>query len=221
MRAATTGAGQGQRAGDDPGGRVSDRIRLVDAAIDLVEEHGGRALLPEALADRFDDGICAEQVVREFPTRDGLVAATLVRWHDVHVRPAVAVAAEFGTVAFVHALLVASRGAPQVVRLLIATLATTSDPDHPLSDFYRQQSALLRATIRGFLVDDVAAGREPPTMDPSPAADQLLSVYHGLQLQSVLQDDFDVVGAFDRAATRFRHGWAEEYHREPLFSAGD
>jgi hypothetical protein len=50
-------------------------------------------------------------------------------------------------------------------------------------------------------------------MDPMRAAQQLLALYDGLRLQSLLTSDTDVVDAFDRAATRMRRGWSEQYEQ--------
>jgi hypothetical protein len=50
-------------------------------------------------------------------------------------------------------------------------------------------------------------------MDPVRGAKQLLALFDGLRLQSLLTADMDVVTEFDRAATRMRRGWSEQYEQ--------
>ena len=50
-------------------------------------------------------------------------------------------------------------------------------------------------------------GRETRGVAPRLAAEQLLALYEGLQLQSLLRDDVDLLPGFDRAVARMRVGW--------------
>jgi hypothetical protein len=70
-----------------------------------------------------------------------------------------------------------------------------------------------REAIHEGLVADVREGREPSTMDPVRGAKQLLALYDGLRLQALLTAETDVVTEFDRAATRMRRGWSEQYEQ--------
>jgi hypothetical protein len=56
-------------------------------------------------------------------------------------------------------------------------------------------------------VRDVVAGREPRGMQPRHAAEQLLALFEGLQLQAMLRDDTDLLGGYDQAVARMRVGW--------------
>ncbi|MBE7162406.1 MAG: TetR family transcriptional regulator C-terminal domain-containing protein [Williamsia herbipolensis] len=188
---------------------VSVRAQMVDAAIELVRVEGAHALHAERLAEQVQHA--PDEVFREFPSRHGLVAATITRWYEHQIGPAVSIASSFGAVAFLHAVLVGNRKDPHLVRLLVSTLASASDPAHPVSPYYRQQHSAFRRTVRDFLTADVARGREPATMDPRAASQQLVALYEGLLLQGVLHDDLDTVSAFDRAASRLRRGWSEPY----------
>uniref|UniRef100_UPI0015F3A868 TetR family transcriptional regulator C-terminal domain-containing protein n=1 Tax=Curtobacterium sp. ME12 TaxID=2744253 RepID=UPI0015F3A868 len=93
------------------------------------------------------------------------------------------------------------------------SLASSADTSVDGADYYRSAYRRFRETIRAGLTADVRDGREPATMDPVRGAKQLLALYDGLRLQSLLTADTDVVDEFDRAATRMRRGWSEQYEQ--------
>jgi len=92
---------------------------------------------------------------------------------------------------------------------LAQILAVGRDKNTALGVTYRR----FRQSIRDGLAADVRDGREPATMDPVRGAQQLLALYDGLRLQALLTTDTDLVDAFDRAATRMRRGWSEQYEQ--------
>ncbi|MFK4484798.1 TetR family transcriptional regulator C-terminal domain-containing protein [Curtobacterium sp. AB7] len=84
-------------------------------------------------------------------------------------------------------------------------------------DYYRTLYLRFRQTIRTALEHDIRTGREPNTMEPARATEQLLALYDGLRVQALLVPGFDIIEAFDRAASRMRRGWSEDYRRTDLF----
>ncbi|WP_443027397.1 TetR family transcriptional regulator C-terminal domain-containing protein [Sphingomonas sp. LR61] len=88
--------------------------------------------------------------------------------------------------------------------------AASSDPANEGADYYRTLYLRFRQTIREALERDIHAGREPDTMDPARATEQLLALYDGLRVQALLVPGFDIIEAFDRAASRMRRGWSED-----------
>jgi hypothetical protein len=83
--------------------------------------------------------------------------------------------------------------------------------DHPLSKWLSTQFTDFYDLIEATLAHDIQVGREPSTMEPSRGAEQLIAIYEGLQIQSLLRPNMDLVEAYDRAVTRLRRGWADEY----------
>jgi hypothetical protein len=65
------------------------------------------------------------------------------------------------------------------------------------------------ALVERSLTRDVALRREPTALDPHLGAEQLVAVYEGLQLQSLMRPEMDLLDAFDRTVERLRIGWAE------------
>ncbi|MBF4582330.1 BLUF domain-containing protein [Curtobacterium sp. VKM Ac-2865] len=187
------------------------RTRAVNGAITALHDAGVTRFTLEAAAS------CAElpvAVVEQFfPTDRALLTATVERWTQAISAPLVPLMAEKGTVAFLHALMAAHAEEPALMELLAYCLASSADPTLDGSDYYRSAYRQFREAINNGLAADVRAGREPATMDPVRGAKQLLALFDGLRLQALLTADMDVVIEFDRAATRMRRGWSEQYEQ--------
>ncbi|MBF4592122.1 BLUF domain-containing protein [Curtobacterium sp. VKM Ac-1395] len=187
------------------------KTRVINGAIAAIHDDGVSRFSIEAVVDR--SGMSVDQISELFPSTHALLAATVMRWTRAVSAPLLPLAAEKGTVAYLHALLAAHREEPALMRLIASTLGVSTDPSADGSDYYRSAYLQFREVVRAALTEDVRTGREPSTMDPMRAAQQLLALYDGLRLQSLLTSDTDVVDAFDRAATRMRRGWSEQYEQ--------
>lgn len=187
------------------------RTRAINGAISAIHDGGLTRFSVDGVADRC--GMSVAEIRDLFPSEHALLAAAVMRWTRAVSAPLLPMAAEKGTVAFLHALLAAHAEEPALMRLIAGTLATATDPSADGADYYRSAYMQFRETIRTALVEDVRAGREPSTMDPIRGAQQLLALYDGIRLQALLTPDTDVVDAFDRAAARMRRGWAEQYQQ--------
>jgi AcrR family transcriptional regulator len=187
------------------------RTRALNGAIAILRDGGTTAFTIDTVAER--SGMEASEIEELFPTRHALLAAAVERWTRAVSAPLLPMIPERGTIAFLHALLAAHVEEPGLMRLLASTLATATDPTLAGADYYRSVYGEFRQTIRTALAADVSKGREPATMDPERGAQQLLALYDGLRLQALLTNDTDPVDAFDRAASRMRRGWSEQYEQ--------
>jgi len=187
------------------------KTRAINGAIATIHDGGVSGFSVRAVAER--SGMTVAQVTELFPSEHALLAATVMRWTRAVSAPLQPLAAEKGTVAYLHALLVAHAEEPALMRLIASSLVVATDPSADGADYYRSAYLEFREVVRASLAADVRAGREPATMDPVRGSQQLLALYDGLRLQSLLTGDTDVVDAFDRAATRMRRGWAEQYEQ--------
>ena len=185
------------------------RNRIVEAGIALARDDQDAELTIASVATAV--GIAAAELQADFPTSDSLVAAVLTRWQEQRLEPLIQVAIDHGTVAFLHAVVASNVKDPGLIRLLLSAITAGARRTHPASVFYRDQYEHFCRLLRRFLTADIQQGREPSTMDPERGAEQLLAVYEGLQLQAMLRERVDLVGSFDRAATRLRRGWSEPY----------
>jgi DNA-binding transcriptional regulator YbjK len=187
------------------------RTRAVNGAITALHDGGVTRFTLEAAASCA--GLPVAAVQQFFPTDRALLAATVERWTQAISAPLVPLMAEKGTAAFLHALMAAHAEEPALMELLAYSLASSADSTLDGADYYRSAYRQFRETIYEGLVADVRDGREPATMDPVRGAKQLLALYDGLRLQALLTADTDVVTEFDRAATRMRRGWSEQYEQ--------
>lgn len=48
-------------------------------------------------------------------------------------------------------------------------------------------------------------------MEPARGAEQLIALYEGLQMQSMVRPGMDLLEAYDPAITRLRAGWSQAY----------
>jgi AcrR family transcriptional regulator len=182
------------------------RARIVTGAVDAYRAADFHTVGSEQVAARA--GLPASEVCRLYPTWELLVVAVADRWNNRSRRALWPVAEEHGAVAYLRARLEAGRTEPGLVRLRIALLSAASRPDHPAAGWFRQQYTSSFDDVTLALVRDVVAGREPRGTSPRHAAEQLVALYEGLQLQAMLRDDADPLSGFDRAVARMRVGWA-------------
>lgn len=187
------------------------RTRAVNGAITALRHRGVVQFTLGSAATWAEMPV--DEIRTLFPTERALLAATVERWTRAIAGPLEPLASEKGTVAYLHALLVAHAEEPALMELLASSLASAADPNVDGADYYRSAYRQFRDRIRTGLEADVRAGREPGTMDPIRGAEQLLALYDGVRLQALLTTDTDVVEAFDRAAVRMRRGWAEQYEQ--------
>jgi AcrR family transcriptional regulator len=156
-------------------------------------------------------GTTVETVEAVFPSWDGLLLATVDQWNEHRTGPLMPIAEQHGTVRFLRAIVTSNIADPSLMRFLTSTLNIAAAPDHPLAPMLHMRWRRFHAFVQRALERDVQLGREPGTMEPARGAEQLLATYEGLQLQSMVRPDMDLLEAYDRAVTRLREGWAREY----------
>jgi AcrR family transcriptional regulator len=185
------------------------RAAIVRAAIAVYEHQAFHEVTLDTIAERA--GLDVAVVLAHFPRLDDLVSATIQTWNGERMAPLVPLAEQYGTAAFLRAVVLANIQDPGLMRLIIAVVNIASMPDHPAAPELQRQWVHFHAMVQRALVQDVAAGREPSTMDPARGAEQLIALYEGLQIQWMMRAHMDVLGAYDRAVTRLRDGWSRPY----------
>jgi AcrR family transcriptional regulator len=184
-------------------------LRIVSAAIGPFRVRSFNEVTLEEVA--ASSSIPVTDVRRRFATFDELVVEVIRVWNGQRMAPIVPVATEQGAVAFLRRIVIANVADPALMRLLSAVAHIAATPGHPMAPVLQTEWIRFHALVQRALTHDVAAGREPETMEPARGAEQLIAMYEGLQLQSMLRPNMDVVEAYDRAVTRLRHGWSEAY----------
>jgi hypothetical protein len=182
------------------------RARIVTGAIEAYRAADFHSVGPAEVAAHAE--VPESEVRRVYPMWELLVVAVMDRWNNGSRRALWVVAERSGAVAYLRARLEAGRDEPALVRLRVALLSAASSPEHPAAGWFRSQYTHSFDDITLALARDVVAGREPRGTSPRHAAEQLVALYEGLQLQSMLRDDVEPLGGFERAVARMRSGWA-------------
>ncbi|PZF53105.1 hypothetical protein DEJ23_14935 [Curtobacterium sp. MCSS17_008] len=185
------------------------RVEVVDAMIRVLRANALHEVSYRHVA--VESGRNVEVVTELFPTWDGLLLATIDQWNDQRTTPLLPIAERSGTIVFLRAIVSANVADPALMRFLTSTLNIAATPHHPLAPMLHSRWRKFHAFVLGALQRDIELGREPHTMEPARGAEQLLATYEGLQLQSMVRPEMDLLESFDRAVTRLREGWSREY----------
>lgn len=188
---------------------ASLRSTVVEGMIHALRTRPLHEVTPGVVAAESGESI--EVVERTFPSWDGLLLATIDRWNDQRTAPLMPLAEQRGTVPFLRAIVTANIADPSLMRFLTASLNIAASPEHPLAPMLHLRWRRFHAFVQHSLERDVLLGREPSTMEPARGSEQLLATYEGLQLQSMVRPEMDLLESFDRAVTRLRDGWTRTY----------
>ncbi|TCL79629.1 MULTISPECIES: TetR family transcriptional regulator C-terminal domain-containing protein [unclassified Curtobacterium] len=182
------------------------RARIVSGAIEAYRATDFHRVGPDEVAEHAE--VPVAEVSRAFPMWELLVVAVIDRWNNGSRLALWPVAERHGAVAYLRARLEAGVTDPALVRLRIAVLSAASNPGHPAAGWFRTQYTRAFEDLTLALVRDVVAAREPRGASPRHAAEQLMALFEGLQLQAMVRDDAEPLSGFDRAVARMRVGWA-------------
>lgn len=187
------------------------RHAVADAAIEAFRATDFHRVDRQVVADVA--GIDVAEIDRLYPSWELLLVAVADRWFAGTRRGLEDVVMREGAVAFLRAQLAVAAKDPAMIRMRLALIAAGSNPAHPAAGWFQRRYANLYEDLALALVRDIIAKREPKTMGPRHAAEQLLALYEGLQLQDAMHDGGDLLASFDRAVARMRAGWSEAYTR--------
>lgn len=184
------------------------RVAIVDGAITAFRQHAFHQVTPDHVASEV--GVNAAVLLTQFPSWDGLVMAVVDRWNAQRMRPLLPLL-ERGAVLFLRSIVQANVDDPALMRFLAATVNIAATPGHPMATHLHHEWHRFHTLVRDTLIEDIREGREPNTMEPSRGAEQLIALYEGLQLQSMVRPGMHLLDAYDRAVTRLRDGWTHAY----------
>jgi hypothetical protein len=198
-----------QGAVELPAEEARARTEIVAAMIQVLRVRPLHETTPELVAAAASRTV--DELQDTFPSWDGLLLATIDQWNAQRTAPLMAIAGAKGTVLFLRAIVTANVRDPALMRFLTSTLNIAATPQHPLAPMLHSRWRNFHAFVQQSLQQDIRVGREPNTMEPARGAEQLLATYEGLQLQSMVRPEMNMLDSYDRAITRLRDGWSREY----------
>lgn len=184
------------------------RVAIVDGAITAFRRSAFHQVTVEQVAAAA--GMTVQAVSNQFPSWDGLVMAVIDRWNSQRMRPLLPLV-DRGAVVFLRGIVEANIADPALMRFLTATVNIAATPEHPMAPHLHHEWHRFHTLVKTTLSDDIRRGLEPETMEPGRGAEQLIALYEGLQLQSMVRPGMDLLDAYDRAVTRLRDGWSKAY----------
>ena len=187
----------------------NERVRIVEGMIGVLRTTAFHEVTFATVGAAL--GLTADDVRSHFPSWDGLVLVTIDRWNEQRTGPLRQLAEDRGAVLFLRAIVRANVEDPALMRFLTATLNIAATPGHPLAVPLQRRWHQFQLLVQQSLVKDIEVGREPATMRPERGAEQLVALYEGLQVQSMVRPQMNVLEAYDRAVTRLREGWKVVY----------
>lgn len=164
----------------------------MQAALDAFASNGFYGTSLRAVAQVV--GISHVGLAHHFKTKEELLAAVLAHRDEVsraRLAPLVNRPLEDVLVTLVRH----NQETPALVRLYATLSSEACDPAHPAHEHFRSRYATGRALFAARLGELQSAGELSPGLDPHLAAGTILAVLDGLQVQWLLDPDFDQVAA--------------------------
>lgn len=172
----------------------AQRSRIVAAATEVFAQRGARGASLREIADAV--GMSQAGLLHHFGSKNGLLLAVLDRFEQED-QPAEPLGSVAEGIAFVRGELVRAGDQPGAFQLQMALGAESSDPAHPAHRFFADRYRRVTTQFEELLRTAVAAGSLRSDTDTRAAAHLLIAAMDGLQLQRQLNEEIDMLAAFD------------------------
>lgn len=170
------------------------RQQILDAALEVFARSGFHSGSLREIARRV--GLTNAGVMHHFASKEELFTEVL-RQRDERVRGAAGDLSETTLLEQTRAVVAHNQATPGLTSLYTVISAEATDNEHPAHDYFVERYATARAHAEKALRDAAAHGLIRDDVDVAVAARLIPAVMDGLQQQWLLDDDFDMVAAFD------------------------
>jgi len=178
------------------------RGEILAAAQEVFGRRGYRQGSLKDIADVV--GLSVQGVLHHFSTKEELLLELLeernVRRAEVMER----IRTEQGAVAQFRFILLENLENPDYMRLFVTLAAEATEPGHPAESYFHERYVRTLEGVRETLEADVAAGRAPTDLEVGAAAQSLIALCDGLQLQKLHRPDLDLLAVYDAATSDMR-----------------
>jgi AcrR family transcriptional regulator len=178
------------------------RAQILDVALDVFGRLGYRGGSLREIAGRVE--LTDTGVLHHFGSKQRLLIAVLEH-REALSRQGRPPQEGLSLLTGLRELVAHNATTPGLIQLFVTLSAEATDPDHPAHDFFVARYE----DVTQYFVDQLAVAREAGQISPdvnlTEAAEQLIAVLDGLQLQWLLNDKVDMVAAFDQFLQGFRH----------------
>lgn len=170
------------------------RAEILNRAYEAFSERGftGTSMREIALAV----GLSHQAIFHHFSSKELLLSAVLEE-KDRESNAVLERAAALGLREACVTLVAANLDQPALVRLFTTLSAEATNPGHPAHEYFRARYERARELAVSKLVAGQAAGEVRSDIDVERMAALILAVMDGLQIQWLLDGDFDVIGTLE------------------------
>ena len=188
-----------------PYAKTAERRRTILAtALEVFGESGFRGASIREIANRV--GMTDTGVLHHFGGKGNLLLEVVKQKEDE----------DAGAIGdpFLRDLVAKNGRRSGTVRLFTTLSAEATDPEHPAHDHFVNRYERVRAIASERLTREAAEGNIPSTIDPDKAAQLMLAVMDGLQIQWLLDPSLDMEAAYTDFIDHY-FGHAEESNPQP------
>jgi AcrR family transcriptional regulator len=162
------------------------RQEIIQAAVEVYSGVGFRKGSLRDVADKV--GLSQAGLLHHFRSKDELLRAVLA-WRDEESLKRMGPSVQRGGVHLVRALIELAdynASTPELVELHVVLSAEATSPDHPVHEYFVQRYANLVKDLQVAFEEAAAAGHVRKDVDPRSAAQVLIAMMDGLQIQWLL-----------------------------------
>ncbi|GAA2470291.1 TetR/AcrR family transcriptional regulator [Winogradskya humida] len=169
---------------------VARKQEIIEVALELLAVGGLRQSTLDEIAKRV--GITRPGLLHYFGSREALLTAVLEERDRRDIAHGIGVGVTgMGVTETMDEVLLHSLRSPGLARLFTIFAAEATDEDHPAHAFFRGRYQRIRTMIEEGIRAEQDGGVIDRGVDPGPAAQQILAVLDGLQLQWLLDPGLD------------------------------
>ena len=177
------------------------RADILRTALDSFAERGFQGSSLREIADAV--GLSPAGILHHFSTKEALLAAVLAEKDAVSVSH-FENAHGLGVLDALRGVVAENLAQPGLIRLFTTLSAEAINEDHPAHHYFQVRYAGARELIADGLAQGQRDGDVSGDVDVQMAASLLIAIMDGLQMQWLLNSEFDMLAAFDTFLATFR-----------------
>lgn len=177
------------------------RAEILSTALEAFSARGFQGSSLREIAEAV--GLSQAGVLHHFSSKEALLAAVLAEKDAVQISH-FEDADGIGVLDALRGVVAENLVQPGLIRLFTTLSAEAIHEDHPAHEYFQLRYAGARQLIAEALSQGKADGDVRADTDVDMAAALLIAIMDGLQLQWLLNDEFDMLAGFDTFLVTFR-----------------
>ncbi|MDP9183204.1 MAG: TetR/AcrR family transcriptional regulator, partial [Actinomycetota bacterium] len=177
------------------------RAEILSTALDAFSVRGFQGSSLREIAEAV--GLSQAGVLHHFSSKEALLAAVLAE-KDAASASHFEGAHGVGVLEALRGVVAENLAQPGLIRLFTTLSAEAINEDHPAHGYFQIRYAAAREGIAAALAQGKKDGDVGEDVDVGMAASLLIAIMDGLQMQWLLNEEFDMLAAFDTFLSTFR-----------------